>query len=168
MSDDDHVVRVTLDTNIPQALWRDKDNAGVARQLIAVADDGRIDLAVTTRIEYDTPDPPFSEHVRDLPDLGVKTIGAPFTWNVSSWNGSDFWASERDVKLEEQIRSALSKRRMKMPEDADFDHIFGHCAAERDVFLTWDKPVLRAAALFRDKLGVRIVKPEDFIADLGR
>ncbi|MXY69320.1 MAG: hypothetical protein F4Y47_12310 [Acidobacteriia bacterium] len=167
MPKDNHIILVTLDTNIPQALWRDEDNAEVVGQLLALAADGRIDLAITTRIEYDTPSPPLSDRVGDLAGLGVTTIGAPFTWNVSSWNSGDYWVSEQDIALEEQIKRTLTEMRMKLPEDTDFAHIFGHRAAERDIFLTWDKPILRAASLLHDELDVRILQPEDFIANLG-
>ena len=68
------------------------------------------------------------------------------------------------VRAEENISLALERRGGRKPELPDFDHVFAHYLNHRDVFLTWDKALLAAADLFRDELGVRVVKPEDFIA----
>ena len=67
-------------------------------------------------------------------------------------------------RAEENISLALERRGGRKPEFPDFDHVFAHYLNHRDVFLTWDKALLAAADLFHDELGVRVVKPEDFIA----
>ena len=167
MASDDQIIHVTIDTNILQELWRNQDKSEIVKDLLTLSDKGRLDLAVTTRIEYDIPLPPLSERFDELPVLGVQKIGTVGRWGVSTWGGGDFWSDGRAVEVESAIASSLHERGLRAPETADFDHIFGHHIAERDVFLTWDKAILRAADLFREHLGVRIVAPEDFLAELS-
>ena len=157
---------VTLDTNVPQQLWRREEKADLVQELLALFVDGRIDLAVTTRIRHDTPLPPLADRIDDLLESGVQLIGAPFTWNLSEWNSGDFWVSEQEQEAEDRIRATIREQSKKMPGDADFDHVLGHHAAGRDLFLTWDEAILGAAEVFHEFLGVHIGRPEEFLAHI--
>ncbi len=157
-------IKATLDTNIPQELWRGQGNAMIVRKLLNLSDAGVLDLVVSTRIEYDTPHTPLSERISGLPDLGIRMIGSTFRLGVSLLGSGDMLVDDTVVPAEENISLALERCSGRKPEFADFDHVFAHYLNHRDVFLTWDKALLAAADLFRDELGVRVVKPEDFIA----
>ena len=159
-------MKVTLDTNILQELWRGQTNAAVVERLLALSDAGTLDLAVSTRIEFDIPRPPLSERVAELPDLGLRTIGATFRLGVSRLGSGDMLVDNAVISAEERITAALERRGGSRPEFVDFDHVFAHYLNGRDVFLTWDKALLAAADLFRDELEVRIARPEDFLAGL--
>lgn len=158
---------VTLDTNILQELWRNQHKSDIVASLLALSDAGRLDLAVTTRIDYDIPNEPLSERIDELPAIGVRTIGSPLRLGYSRLGSDDVLTDGTYSNIQEEIESMLRDRGLKVPETADFDHIFGHHIAARDVFLTWDKAILRAAEHFADALNVRIQTPEDFISDLG-
>lgn len=166
MTGGNRLFQVTLDTNIFQELWKNQAKATIVNDLLALSNDGYLDLAVTTRIEHDTPRPPLSERIKELPALGVQSIGTVFRLNFSALGRGDMLSDGSHRKIQEAIESTLRARHGRVPEPADFDHIFGHHIAERDVFLTWDEAILKAADLFRAKLGVRIAKPEDFITEL--
>lgn len=164
MTSDNRIIRVTLDTNIPQELWKEQANATIVKGLLALSDAGVLDLAVSTRIDHDIPHPPLSERISELPDLGIRTIGSTFRLGVSRLGSGDMLVDDTIAQSEKNISSALERRGGSKPEFADFDHVFAHYLNHRDVFLTWDKALLAAADLFRDELGVRVVKAEDFIA----
>ncbi len=159
-----HPIRVTLDTNIPQELWREQENAMLARKLLILSDAGVLELAVSTRIDYDVPHTPLSKRISELPDLGIRMIGSTFRLGVSRLGSGDMLVNDTVILAEENISSALERRGGRKPEFADFDHVFAHYLDHRDVFLTWDKALLAAADLFRDELGVCVAKPEEFIA----
>ena len=159
-------IKVTFDTNIPQELWREQRNAMIVRKLLTLSDAGVLDLAVSTRIDHDIPHPPLSERISELPDLGITTIGSTLRLGVSRLGSGDMLVDDTVVRAEENISLALERRSGRKPEFVDFDHVFAHYLNHRDVFLTWDEALLAAADLFRDELGVRVVKPEDFIAHM--
>lgn len=163
----DQTTKVTLDTNILQERWRGQANAAIVEHLLALSDAGVLDLAVSTRIDFDIPRPPLSERVAELPDLGLRTIGSTFRLGVSRLGSADMLVSETVASAEGRISTALERRGGSKPEFADFDHVFAHYLDHRDVFLTWDKALLAAADLFRDELGVDVAKPEDFLARVG-
>ncbi len=157
-------MKITLDTNILQELWKRQANAAIVERLPALSDAGILDLAVSTRIDFDIPRPPLSERVAELPDLGLRTIGSTFRLGVSRLGSADMLVDQTVAAAEQRILSALERRGGRKPEVPDFDHVFAHYLDHRDVFLTWDKALLAAADLFRDELGVQIAKPADFLA----
>ncbi len=167
MTDEHRIIRVTLDTNILQELWRNQDKVEMVTKLLALADTGYLDLAVTTRIDYDTPNQPLSERLTDMPQLGIRIVGSPLRLGYSRYGSEDMLTDGSYGDVQDDIETALRVRSLKKPETADLDRIFGHHIAERDVFLSWDRAMLRAADLFHNKLAVRIKSPEDFIVDFG-
>ena len=116
MTSDNHVIHVTLDTNILQEFWRNQDNANIVRELLVLSDNRRIDLAVTTRIEYDTPRLPLADRIGELPALGVQLVGTAFRWGISSWGRGDFWSGERHNEIGADIKSSLRERGLRVPE----------------------------------------------------
>lgn len=167
MSKKEHTPRVTLDTNVLFEFWTKREKRDVAEQLLNLSDEDRIDLAVTTRIKQDIPYPRLSERVKELPTMDVRTVGSVFRVGVSVVGSEDTVTDGHYRETQEIIESKLRARGQCPPQTADFDHIFGHHIANRDVFLTWDGGILIAAEYFADSLGVRIQTPEDFIAELN-
>ena len=159
----------TIDTNIPQELWRSQERAKIVESLIDLAFRGCVDLAVTTRIALDIPNPPLSDRIRELPQLGIKSIGAPGRWGVSTWGGGDVWGSdlfkETHALIEDQLEGERVAKR-KRPDWRDWDHLHGHYLAGRDVFLTWDTGIIGIASVLRAKLGITVMKPEQYLVTL--
>ena len=160
------VTKVTLDTSLLQEYWKSQDKVGVVEKLLNLAEDGELDLAITTRIREDIPRPPLSNRINQLPELGVQEIGAPFRLDHSLLSGKDVLGSEEFSKFSYSLVLTLKQkgRKRKIPDWRDWDHIQGHYLARRDVFLTWDNPVLECAQGLEEKFGVVLMKPEDFVA----
>ena len=50
------------------------------------------------------------------------------------------------------------------PDWTDWDHINGHYLKGRDIFLTWNRPLLDAAPELKAQVGIVVTKPEDFLS----
>ena len=53
------------------------------------------------------------------------------------------------------------------PDWRDWQHVWGHYLKGRDVFLTWDRPILDAATELKSKLGIVVMKPEDLLSSFS-
>ena len=58
----------------------------------------------------------------------------------------------------------MFNRHGRVKNHPDWDHIHGHYLKGRDVFLTWDRPLLDAAPELKAQLGIVVMKPEDFLS----
>lgn len=128
---------------------------------------GRIDLAVTSRVHADIPNDPRASTLNDdLDELDVVQIGS--VTRLGSWIlGVDRLPCERFMEFESSIRARRKPHEPKPPGNHDWDHLHGHHLANRDVFLTWDKAILRLAPALFEHLGLVIKKPEAFLVALG-
>ena len=160
------VAKVTLDTNILQEYWKKQDKVRVVEKLLNLAENGELDLAITTRVSADIPHPPLSHRINQLPELRVQQIGAPARWNVSRWDEDYFADPEFSAFLDSLVYEDENEGRKKLPDWRDQDHIQGHYLAKRNVFLTWDTPLLAWAQKLKEKFGVVLMSPEDFLDDL--
>ncbi len=158
------MLKVTLDTNLLLERWKNQNKAGVVEKLLNLAENGKLDLAVTTRIREDIPHPPLSNRINQLPELGVQQISAIFRLSLSPLDGKDLIQEPEFAKFCHSLSLDLSRRGRKPPDCRDWDHIQGHYLARRDVFLTWDKAILECAQKLEEKFGVVLMRPEDFIA----
>ena len=161
---------VTLDTNVLQEHWRDQDKAGTVERLLDLNQSGRVDLAVTTRIDADIPHAPLADRIDELPEIGVDRIRTAFRIGVSPIGGEDVIVGPEmealDAILREHAeRHGTDKRR---PDWRDADHLYGHMVAGRDVFLTWDGGILRLAAELRERLRIRVMRPEEFLEEMAQ
>ena len=133
------------------------------QDLLDLNRNGRVDLAVTSRIHADIPDEPRASSLKeDLDKLDVVKIGS--VTRLDSWRlGEDRLACDRFSEVESSIRARRTPKDPKLPGTRDWDHLHGHHLANRDVFLTWDKPVLRLAGELRKCLDLIIMAPEEFL-----
>lgn len=63
--------RVTLDTSAVRRLWDEPPQGEAILRLVEFGKAGRIELAVTRRIEQDLPDEPLASKIAHLPELGI-------------------------------------------------------------------------------------------------
>ncbi|MCY4108572.1 MAG: hypothetical protein OXG11_06045, partial [Chloroflexi bacterium] len=148
--------KVTIDACIPQELWKTQDRASVVTSLLDLARDASVDLAITTRVDQDIPNMPLSARIRELPEIGVQRIGAPFRLNLSKLGGDDVLASTGFGEVRDSIEAELERRglsKQNRPDWRDWDHLEGHYLANRDVFLTWDGDILGIASQLKARLG---------------
>ena len=160
------ILEVTLDTNVLVEFWKDRDKAATTKTLLDLAQSWLLDLAVTSRIGNDIPHSPMADQLDELPEIGVKGIGSPFRLDMSALDGGDMLGSDEFLDVVGQIEDRFNRQgRVKnRPDWRDWDHIHGHYVKGRDVFLTWDRPLLGAAPQLKAQLGIVVMKPEDFLS----
>ncbi len=160
------VITVTLDTNVLVAYWKEEDNALVAESLLNLAQQGKIDLAITSRINADIPRPSLADRINELPDLKVQQIGAPFRFGHSSWDEGDVWGSDVFIEVVTSLEEEPNQAGRQKRDWRDWDHLQGHYLRRREFFLTWDDGILVLASKLREKLGIVAMKPEEFLASV--
>ena len=154
---------VTLDTNVVQEYWHQREKVAVVDELLGLAEEGHIDLAVTRRIHDDIPCPPLADRINELSKIGVRMTGSVFRIGQSVLNGPDMLGSETAMDAFDSVINNLALQGQSAPDWRDWDHLHGHYLLKRDVFLTWDKGILRVASKMKEQLSMAIMKPENFI-----
>lgn len=116
-------------------------------------------------------------------DYGIGMSTCPLRWNYSRWNGPDvFPGPATDHRPVEQI---IEFRKL-VPEPTtlhkdqvgkklwnklgDYDALKDHYEKNRDIFVTLDKHDvfhLDKRPLYRQKLGLIILDPKEFVASYG-
>ena len=158
------VPTVTLDTNVLMQYWKKRPKFAVVERLLDLARNGHVDMAVTSLIHEDIERPPLADRINELPKLNVKEVGAVFRLG-SAVLGRDRLADDSFAKFVAQVTSEFCSRSEKPPDRRDWDHVHTHYICKRDVFLTWDKKVLKAAHGFQSVHGVVLMKPEEFLKE---
>ena len=158
----------TLDTNVVRELWDERENASVVESLLKYAEHGQLDLAVTSRIEYDIPDPPLSKRINELPQIRVRIVASVVRVGYSRI-GVDRIGSKRFLKVESTLRDQLiaeGRNKGNLPDWRDWDHLHGHYLEKRDVFLTFERAIRSIASELRSKLDIVVMHPGDFLSQL--
>lgn len=159
------MLRVTIDTNV---IITENKQILIA-EIKQLAEQGLIDIAVTTRViadkDQDKNEIRKSEHLKGFSHY--PKVGTVARWGFSRWDSGDFWAGESDV----QLGNLLSKILFGKVEDkcshnelADIDHLAGHLHAKRDIFVTFDKDILKKRKeLYEKQIGITVNSPEELI-----
>lgn len=150
---------LTLDSNIPIEFWKNQQRKAVVEQLLALAQAGEVSLMVTARIRDDIPREPLASEIDRLPQLGIAE--GPSVARIGSWViGRDVIGSDAFIQQQEQIAAEMRRRGHEPPDWRDWDHLHAHVLQARDVFLSWDKRLVEAAAM----IGLRAMSPDDYVA----
>ena len=156
------VPSVTLDTSVIVEYLEKYGKVAVVESLLELAQNGRLDLCVTGRIREDIPRQPLSERINELPELGIREMGSII--RTGHWRpGRDTAGSTKFQEAIDSLPDDPSRPTKKRPDWRDWDHVQTHYLNGRDVFLTWDKGILNAAPHLKGKLGIVIMKPEDYL-----
>ena len=156
------VPSATLDTNVVIQYWEQHGKAEIVESLLELAQNGQLDLRVSGRIREDMKRPDASDRINRLPELGIREIGSII--RTGCWRpGRDTVGSTKFQEVVNSIPNAPNRPRKKRPDWRDWDHLQAHYLSERDVFLTWDKGILNAARHFKEKLGIVIMDPEEYL-----
>ncbi len=160
------MLEVTIDTNVYEEYVRKQDNWEVAAQVFALAEQGKIDMTLTTRAWADITDGPLREALElDLAKPWFTLSPAAIQYDSESGEEidytSDFMIDDFMAALEKRDRK--NGRRKKIPSQIDRDHVQGSHLSRRDVFLTWDQQVLRWAEELKPRFGILVMKPEAFL-----
>lgn len=162
------VPTATLDTNVLVEFWSNQAKVSIVVKLLDLANRGRLDLAITTRIREDIPRKPLADRINELAMLSVEEVGS--VSRVGNWVlGMDRLADDRFECVFNSIVGNVRWSSKKPPPDCrDQDHIHGHYLSKRDAFLTWDKQVLKIAPELHKELEVVVMKPEEYLADFHK
>ena len=158
---------VTLDTNIIQEYWKQRTRVAIVEALLDLAKDGLIDLAVTRRIYEDVPCSPLADRIDGLRESGINLTGSVFRLDVSALDFGDMLGSDTAGDAFKSMDDQLVRQGQSVPDWRDWDHVHGHFLSGRDVFLTWDKAILRVAPQLKAKLEIVVMQPEEFMAELS-
>ncbi len=145
--------RITIDTNCVINLLdhesRSATSVAELRTLVRYAMEGKIEIAVTTRLEADLrKDKDGPRRTALLGSLNMfPVISTVARWDVSKWD-EDIWVGDGTARLNEEIRQILAPGLTN--NDArfsnkinDIDHLTGHAIDRRDIFVTDDRGILR-------------------------
>jgi hypothetical protein len=157
--------QVTLDANLIHEYLKQRPKRAVVEALIARTQRGALDLAVTARIHEDIPREPLAGKLNGLPALGINETGSvsrlPY-WIV----GRDYLGTAEFEAFHAEASDLARQRRKRPPDWRDWDHLHAHWLQKRDVFLTWDEGILCLEPELRDRFGIRVMRPEDYLASL--
>jgi hypothetical protein len=157
-------LKVTLDTNLLFDLWRQRAGLAYVQRLIALADSGDIDLAVTRYVRDEVRLPPDAEEINRLPQVGITDTGGVFQLDVSRLDDpTDRLGDQRISDLEASVRTGPGSR--AIPQPNDWLHLHGHRAHGRDVFLTNDKAILGLRGQLQE-CSVFVMTPGDLLGPL--
>jgi len=164
-------ITVTLDTNV---IWDYIDpirkDHPAAKKLMELYEGHWKNIALTTRLDVDVPNGEVREKIDGLQ---VMSIGTGFTLDTSRLGGGDFIVDDDWPERQRQIMSRLFPNADEnSPEHknrlADVDHLMGHQASGRDYFVTRDKGISEHKDWLRDKHGIKVASPEDFLSEIER
>jgi hypothetical protein len=157
-----NIPTVTLDTNLLHEYWKQRSKSEVVEKLLRLTKQGKVDLAVTARVHEDIPNPPLSDKLNELPELGVGI--------TSSVIRLGFWVLGRDMLGDETFENfyptacELAKYSRKNPPDwRDWDHLHSHFLLRRGIFLTWDEGIICLAETLKNQFDISIMKPEEYL-----
>ena len=165
------MISITLDTNCIIDLQDNqaKEFRLAMERLIQLAEDQRLDLAVTTRVESEAKDEPTIDAYRGLiSSRRIKVIGS--TTRLGYWRlGVDLlpdegvWKSIARAVCPNRDPEFMFRSKGKLPKDSiDIDHLYGHLQSQRDFFVTRDGRLLRAKKRLA-ALGIRVCKPTEIV-----
>ena len=158
------MISVTLDTNVLVEYWCNQHKAAVTKSVLNLAKHGKIELAITSRINADIPRLPLADRINELPVLNVQQIGSAFRLDCSTLDGGDMLGSDDFLQVMASLEDELDRqgRTKQRPDWKDWDHLQGHFLSRRQVFLTWDLGILAVASELQERLGIVAKTPEDF------
>lgn len=171
--------QITLDTNGLINSFDDTSSTATSfddlGNLLHLAHNGTIEIAVTTRLKTDLHrDPHIQRREKMLRHSDqFQEVGTLGRWGVSTWDSGDFYVSDEQVEKTTQIQKILfpnlsidDKRRANKMNDVD--HLFGHLHNQRDVFVTDDRDILRKSSQLKKALGIIVMCPAECVSHIAR
>ncbi len=176
----DAIPKITLDNNciinLLDVTAATPTSSDELSEIIRMALSGKIDIAITTRVEADLSNDQNKERklimMKKLNMFPV--IGTVGRVNISKIDGGDFIADESIVKLSNELQKIIFPGGLNNNSSSyinkinDIDHLIGHLSHERDVFVTDDKGILKKKDQLKISPGITILSPSkclDYIED---
>lgn len=170
-------MKLTLDTNCIINVFDHGSKTATSveslERLFRAALSGQGEVAITTRVredlENDTNEPRKVALLRTCKLFPI--IGSVFRFDVSRWEGGDYWASEEDTVMIADLQKALFP--CLSPDQSDFrnklhdiDHLFAHAKAHREIFVTDDKEILKKRTALKREFAIVVRSPDEAVTSL--
>jgi hypothetical protein len=153
--------RLTLDTMLARDLLEQRPQREATEAILELAHRGHCELAVTARIREDVPADPLASRIDELQLLAIEETGS--ITRLGYWVlGRDQIASDDFAAFDKEIQERRS-RGEKVPDWRDLDHLHAHFQQKRDVFLTRDGPILGLAGELRQRFGIVVMRPDEYL-----
>ena len=166
------VIRITLDTSAVRRLWDKPRQREAILRLVEFSKAGKIELAVTRRIEQDIPNEPLASKISDLPELGISVEPDVMRLGYSRLGMTVLGDRNFDGALDEIqgiARERIKRRQRAEPPDwRDWDHLHAHWAQKRDYFVTCDNGILVVADELKERYGIVALTPEAAVQELNK
>lgn len=162
---------ITVDTNVLLSRLKEREAGHEnAKALLALDGNGLCEIRVTTRVDPDVPEEPLRSQIESLPVV-TSPVGSIFRIGVSKLDSGDMIAGPEMVKLTDDLMALLfphSKRGHKKHSSnlRDVDHLAAHKFANRDVFVTDDRPILSQQNELVDRFGIRVMGLSEIVTEL--
>ena len=159
-------MKLTLDTNLLLEYWKEQDRASVIEELLSLAASGAVELGVTARIYEDIPRPPFANRITELNTLHINKLPTIARFGYWLLDGNHHFGHKEFFDFSDEITAMLEKSGVKhrLPDWRDWDHLHVHYSLKRDIFLTWDKPLLSIKDKLKARFGIIVMTPEAYLA----
>ncbi len=160
------MITVTLDTNVlidGTEAGSDPEKQQAYHALREWHDRGVFIIGLTTRFAVDKigdRDPARVERQRQEA-ARYSVVPGPGRYGISRY-GQDLYVDQAVMNTLAGLFGAAYSATGRNNTLWDADHLYGHRIAERDYFLTYDKPVLRKAPQLL-ALGIRVHDPRPFV-----
>ncbi|MCH7616673.1 MAG: hypothetical protein J4N36_06375 [Chloroflexi bacterium] len=159
-------LQVTIDTNVLiDGLDGVSEKRAAFDALLSLRREGKVEIALSTRLEQDKSNDSDVDRIRRHYEAAASfdVIGAPARIEVSR-------IGSRDVIADGEQANRLAKLfGVEKPATAnkhtlwDVDHLYAHWSDRRNVFLTYDRPILNKRGGLKDA-GIVVMDPREFIA----
>jgi hypothetical protein len=157
-----NVPTLTLDANLLHEYWKQRDKYKVVDRLLILAEEGKVDLAITARVHEDIPHSPLAEKLSELQGLNINETGSVTRLGYCVL-GRDMLGDEAFEQFWPQACTLAQQYGKKPPDWRDWDHLHAHYLLKRDAFLTWDEGIIRLASTLKAKFGILVTRPEDYL-----
>ncbi len=160
------MIKLTIDTNVLlSGLDGTEERRAVFERLMQLRELAVVDIGLSTRFEKDKQLDADIERVKR--DYAIArwfpVVPGPFRLDVSRL-GQDLLADGEVMDKLQRLFGIDNPANANSRTLWDVDHLYGHFAAGRDYFLTWEERILKKSRHLAE-LGIRVLRPDAFLAD---
>jgi len=166
------IPKITLDNNCVINLFDHKSRTTTSvdalTEIVKYAFSGRVDVAITTRVETDLENDSDDERRNDMMQK-VKlfpVIGSVIRLGVSQFGSEDVFGGSGSERMFDELQKIIfpgldKSSRTYGNKINDIDHLVGHFINNRDIFVTDDKGILKKRKVLEVSPGITVMSPED-------
>lgn len=165
------MLKITLDTNCIINLFDfsspTRTSVQELSEIIDYSSKGIVDIAITTRINFDLSKNKNKVRQVDLFKQIEKFPKIPSNsrFGITKYGDHEKFWSKEDVELEKKIMhiifpSLAKNSKRNTNKIADIDHLIGHITNKRDIFVTDDTDFLKKAVILYQQFDINVNSPK--------